>query len=139
MKWKLMNWKTNLRNQTPPSHVTVINRTTESVKSVKLQRKTYWRWKMRKKKQRNSLFISISLSLRYNITGESIFVYVFMQRASPLFFCTRSFSYLKACEGSENRETYTETDCFKLHKFSTILLRWINLTIHNLPRHTSLF
>lgn len=58
MKWKLMNWKTNLRNQTPPSHVTVINRTTESVKSVKLQRKTYWRWKMRKKKtEKLSLYL----------------------------------------------------------------------------------
>lgn len=133
-----MNWKSNLRNQTPPSHVTVINRTTESVKSVKLQRKTYWRWKMRKKTEKLSfnlylyLFVIITL-----LVNQSLF----MQRASLLllFFCTRSFSYLKACEGSENRETYTETDCFKLHKFSTILLRWINLTIYNLPRHTSLF
>ena len=93
---------------------------------------------MRKKTEKLSfnlylyLFVIITL-----LVNQSLF----MQRASLLllFFCTRSFSYLKACEGSENRETYTETDCFKLHKFSTILLRWINLTIYNLPRHTSLF
>jgi hypothetical protein len=96
MKWKLMNWKTNLRNQTPPSHVTVINRTTESVKSVKLQRKTYWRWKMRKKQQRNSISSFITLLVNQSLCMYLCSVLLF----SSLSICataSSSFFSLLVC------------------------------------------